>query len=211
MRFREHSELGWLMLQLLGALCMRAVTRDALALALQKPLMAGRKHGKASVMADSDMADAMAYAAGLSMCKRCGISLYFGACMQCDVGPPKEPATFTYDGQESLWWLSYADATRCAGVAIVQVTGEQTATRAAEAARALGIAPEGNWEALGIQMPEEERALKQRFAGRFLTIEEATREFAAQSIKSFEAENPDVTLDLRGLSLAGGAVGVTNG
>jgi hypothetical protein len=128
------------------------------------------------------------------MCERCGRLRYFGACMQCDAEEP--PATVhTYDGRESLWWLSYADDHRCAGVAIVRVTGEQSAKHAADVARARGLTPAGEWQVMGIQVPEEERALAERFAGRFLTITEAESAFAAQSIKSFEAQNPDVSLD----------------
>lgn len=164
MRFRQQSELGWLMLEWLGALCMPSVTRDAV-LGTLRVRHQGRREGMSAGLAHSVMDGS------------------------------EQTITRTYDGRESFWWLSYADDHRCAGVAIVRVTGEQSAKHAADVARALGLTPAGDWQVMGIQVPEEERALAERFAGRFLTIAEAESAFAAQSIKSFEAQNPDVSLD----------------
>jgi len=110
--------------------------------------------------------------------------------MNCDVdvvyrypAPPRRR-----DRAERLWWLSYADDHRCAGVAIVRVTGAQTAEHAADVARALKLTPEGTWQVAAIQMPEEEEALAERYAGRLLTTAEAAAAFEAQSIGSFEEE-----------------------
>lgn len=210
MRLRQDSELGWLMLQLMGALCMPSVTRDAV---LAAPLMQGRKSGKAAALrfledswprADTDReagtAQPQTRSPGPALmggttasCARCGWPLggmYGAVCMDCDVDPQDEMTTSTYSTTESLWWLSYADDQRCAGVAIVRVTGAQTTEHAADVARALELTPPGQWQVMGLQVPEEERATAEPYAGRFLTTAEAVAAFAARSIKSWEEEHP---------------------
>lgn len=102
---------------------------------------------------------------------------------------------------EALWWLSYADDHRCAGVVILKVTGDQTLRHAAATAERLGLAPKGDWQVAGTAVPEEERAAAERYAGRFLTVEElrseeAQRDFGAQRVGDFEGANPGVTVEL---------------
>lgn len=162
-----------------------------------------RSQGPApSVMASGDMADAFAYALKATRCPRCGAALggmYGSACMDCDVDPPAE--TVTYSTTDGLWWLSWADDHRCAGIAIVRVRGEQSTLAAAREAERLDLVPEGAWQLAGIQVPEEQRAVHAPHVGRFLTTAEATELLQAQSLKSFEAENPGKTLDLDQLGI----------
>ena len=305
MHLRQHSEVGWLMLQLMGGLCLPFVTRDAQKRASAKERLTALFHGRAggktldlhaaqrrhqqesgpragtdrvtvsdlpqtrspgpapSVMEPSDMADAMAYAMtafrdvdsgrytgtlaealpgeslvaralrlvekypkpkgkrgplpvvvfdeladfnltardmailSIEHCSHCGALLggmYGTVCMTCDVDPPEED-TRTYSTQESLWWLSFADDTTCAGVAIVRLEGEQSTARALDVAQALGITPAGAWQTMGIHVPLEEQAQCEPHAGRFLTPAEAAAAFEAQSIRTFEEENPGREVD----------------
>ena len=224
MRFRESSELGWLMLQTLGALCLPYVTRDAQAWeAARNRALIGRQSGKRQALFDQlteglfiDSAnlhpkqqefasvDSGRYASKLADAKPTSIAAKARRIVGkreirtelFDVDRRVEELSITtYDSRDSLWWLSWADDHQCAGVAIVQVIGEPSTSNAAHAAEVLGLVPEGAWQLAAIQIPEEERAQCEPHAGRFLTTKEAETIFQAQSIRSWEAENPDRPID----------------
>lgn len=114
MRLRESSEVGWLMLQIMGALCMPHVTRDAQlrADARGKLLegrrfgMAGRMSGKAAALrfledswpgagtdSETGAAQPQTRSPEPAPCPRCGAALggmYGSVCMNCDTYPADE-------------------------------------------------------------------------------------------------------------------------
>lgn len=208
MKLRTEDALGYFSTQMLGSLALPAVTVDA-----QRVVMQGRRRGMSETLTESLWRAALTtgvsrFTVGAPVlldvedhchCARCGLLLVGGnVCMNCDVDPPE---TRTFDTRESFWWLSYADDSRCAGVAIVRLAGEQSETRAAERARELGLQPAGEWQIAAIQAPEEERALMEAHADCLLTTAEAEVAFAAKAIKTWEAENPGKEFDASGVGV----------
>jgi hypothetical protein len=195
MRFRNHSHLGWYALEMLGQISLPSVTRsvveDDRKKRVAREIMRERTVARARELAKKlHERSHRGRAGGKTEAMR--VAIDEARDFECPAGSnlliTGSPEHREYDGQDSLWWLSFADDESCAGVAIVRVSGEQSAERAAEEAGRLGIAPLGHWQIAAIQVPEEERAQAQPYAGRFLTTTEATEVFQAQSIKSFEAE-----------------------
>lgn len=81
MRFRQQSELGWMMLQWLGALCLPHVTRDASLDAARAAAMGrhrGRRGGMSAGLASSVMAPIQ------GKCPGCG-ALF----PRADIAPPE--------------------------------------------------------------------------------------------------------------------------
>lgn len=176
MKFRIESTLGWMMLSGLGNELVPGVFKPEL---FPGPVTAAMLHGSRRRGMSStftfDEASALHGEAAL-------------AAMGLKPERP-EPEVRTYRTDSSLWWLSWAsDESGCAGIAIVEVTGEQSVRAAMMAAERLDLVPAGAWQCAGVQIPEEHRAEHAPFVGRFLTTAEATAAFQAQSVKSFEAE-----------------------
>lgn len=219
MKLREHTEVGFLMLQWLGVLVPGAFRQEVLR---------GRRTGKSAdlrLLADEceplptpvqrlialypTRKKLMLRARQSLTCPSCGGPITqaqlddpHGCCEDCywklpdgSVGDrqdrPEVYAALERPPPEALWWLSFADDTRCAGLAIVSVTGDQTLQHATSTARRLGLVPEGAWQVAGVPVPERFRAQCAPHAGKLLTVDQvdALAELEARSIKSLEAEN----------------------
>lgn len=182
MKIRIESTLGWMMLSGLGNELVPGVFKPELF--PEPPLMQRRPLG----MTEGLHERVHVHPAQRRLALDEATTLH-GHARLAELGlDAPEPEVQTYRTDSSLWWLSWANDNGCAGIAIVEVKGEQSAKAAAAVAERLRLAPVGDWQVAGVQVPEEHRAAHEPFVGRFLTTAEAEAAFAAQSIKSYEAE-----------------------
>lgn len=183
MKIRIESTLGWMMLSGLGNELVPGVFKPELFPA--PPLMQGRARGMTEGL--YERAQLQLHPAQRRHFDEA--TTLHGHARLAGLGlDAPEPEVQTYRTDSSLWWLSWANDNGCAGIAIVEVKGEQSAKAAAAVAERLGLVPAGDWQVAGVQIPEQQRAEHEPFVGRFLTTAEAEVAFAAQSIKSYQAE-----------------------
>lgn len=185
MRFRIESTLGWMMLTGLGNELVPGAFKPELV--PEPPLMQGRGRGMTEGL--YERAQRQLHPAQRRHFDEATTLHGHARLTELGLDAP-EPEVTTYRTDSSLWWLSWAaDGRGCAGIAVVEVEGEQSGEAAARVAARLGLHPAGEWQIAAIQIPEEHRAEHAPLVGRFLTPSEAEAALAAQSIKSYEHEH----------------------